>query len=167
MNKPMKRIVWGIVLATFSINLFGIPIFPKIVGYGLWLWGICGLIPEPEQTEEKWTKGAGILMTAACGIGMAVGWTPLGDGLWVRQIGAILMVSETVCGFGLMNMQEDRGWMPEWYLSCSLAALFCYEYVITIGGGMAGFWGGAAGIAARILLIVKLQPNQKREGEPE
>lgn len=50
MEKAYKKIFWGLIIATFSINFGSIPIFPAFVG---WLIVLSGVSDLEEQISDK------------------------------------------------------------------------------------------------------------------
>lgn len=170
MKQGMKAAAWGIFLASFHINLFGIPIFPSIVGIVVWLEGLkkmeAAAAAEKENQEflwGKWMRRAGMLLLFVTICGLAAGWLTEEENFWIRQIPALLMAAETVCGFSMMNFVEKElafslsefriSHMPEWYLVFMMSALALYEYsAVEVSTG----WNSAAAFAMTIGRILSL-----------
>lgn len=186
-SQAINRIIWGILLATFHINLFGIPIFPSIVGIALWMEGM-KMIDEAwtESKEERdqsqrmaWIKrarSAGRFLLILSGLELILDLLKVGNYFWLRQFAAAFTLTEAVCGFSVMNSLEEmdaiwssdqkRSHTPEWYLLFMLAELAVYEYAALIMSSGWNIVAAGMGILARIILAVFLSGyagHQRRE----
>ena len=181
MEKGIRRSIWGILLITFHVNVFGLPVFPKWMAAALWASGVTEMGKHPTACRTVWAgygKKSGLAFSALC-LGAALGeWLGWGGLLWETAMPGCLMLAEMACGLAFLNLRaaafpagaENAGEKAEQadraesakpllargsrlYAGFLLAAVGCCMYGLVGGSRLGSILAGLLGIAGRILLI--------------
>ena len=108
MEKGIRRSIWGILLITFHVNVFGLPVFPKWMAAALWASGVTEMGKHPTACRTVWAgygKKSGLAFSALC-LGAALGeWLGWGGLLWETAMPGCLMLAEMACGLAFLNLR--------------------------------------------------------------
>ncbi|MBS5282795.1 MAG: hypothetical protein KHY46_02800 [Clostridiales bacterium] len=162
MKKEANLLMWGVILSTFSLNLFRIPILPKAVGLLIWYVGTCKLCRTEEagSTEEKWRRTAelsALLLFFLAAVQTLCALTGLSSRFpetLMEQMAALSFLLELCCGLSILTILGGRSFYL--YALLLLIAVAAYEYSLVLSSSAWNTTAALFSIFSRLVLIVRL-----------
>lgn len=158
MKMARNAVFWGMILLSFHINLFGLPLFPEFVGAALLVWGIWRLAEAGGGSLSPVGKGLAVVWIGWLAVSFGLGWfqADLDFGPW--RLERWLTLASVILEYGTLwtlftSLGNVMNWGGEYDRRIFLAQLTMGAACLVCLSGCLK-WSGGSGVAAAVLVVI-------------